>query len=119
MPNLDWSQCKAVESVPGKMSGAWVFKGTRMQVQTAFANLEAGATVDELLEWFDGLERGQVEAVLHFVASSLEKEPIYAESVDEKTRLFAAIDKGIDAAARGEFLEEDEMDARLEAMFKA
>jgi uncharacterized protein (DUF433 family) len=49
-----------------------------MPVQTVFANLEAGGTRDELLEWFDGLERWQVEAVLHFVVRSLEKEPSYA-----------------------------------------
>jgi uncharacterized protein (DUF433 family) len=78
MATLDWSQCDAVESVPGKVSGAWVFKGTRMPVQTVFANLESGATIDELIEWFDGLERKQVEAVLHFVTKSLEKEPTFA-----------------------------------------
>jgi uncharacterized protein (DUF433 family) len=72
------SQCEAVESIPGKVSGAWVFRGTRMPVKTVFENLEAGATTDELLEWFDGLEREQVIAVLHFVAQSLEKEPTYA-----------------------------------------
>ena len=48
MANLDWSQCDAVESVPGKVSGAWVFKGTRMPVQTVFANLEAGMSVKEI-----------------------------------------------------------------------
>jgi len=48
MPKLDWSQCEAVESVPGKMSGAWVFKGTRMPVQTVFANLEAGMSLGEI-----------------------------------------------------------------------
>jgi len=78
MATLDWSQCEAVESIPGKVSGTWVFKGTLMPVQTVFANLESGATIDELIEWFDGLERQQVEAVLHFVTQSLEKEPAFA-----------------------------------------
>ncbi len=78
MATLDWSQCETVESIPGKVSGTWVFKGTRMPVQTVFANLESGATIDELIEWFDGLERQQVEAVLHFVTQSLEKEPAFA-----------------------------------------
>ena len=41
MANLDWSQCPAVESVPGKVSGAWVLKGTRMPVSAIFENLEA------------------------------------------------------------------------------
>ena len=71
MPSLDWSQCKAVESIPGKVSGAWVFRGTRMPVATVFENLEAGATVEEIMEWFD-LTREQVTAVLDFAARSLE-----------------------------------------------
>jgi uncharacterized protein (DUF433 family) len=78
MANLDWSQCDAVESVPGEVSEAWVFKGTRMPVQTVFANLEAGASMNDLMEWFDGLEREQIEAVLEFVVRSLDKEPTYA-----------------------------------------
>ena len=78
MPNLDWSQCPAVESVPGKMSGAWVLKGTRMPVSAIFENLEAGANIDNLMEWFDGLDRDQVKAVIHFATSSLEKAPVYA-----------------------------------------
>ena len=43
MATLDWSQCPAVESIPGKASGAWVLKGTRMPVSAIFENLEAGA----------------------------------------------------------------------------
>jgi uncharacterized protein (DUF433 family) len=50
MPALDWSQCEAVESVPGKVSGAWVFKDTRMPVQTVFVNLQAGMSVQEITE---------------------------------------------------------------------
>ena len=72
MAALDWSQCPAVESVPGRRSGAWVFRGTRFPVATVFENLEAGMTIDELLETFDGLTREQVQAVLHFAAQSLE-----------------------------------------------
>jgi uncharacterized protein (DUF433 family) len=77
MANLDWSQCPAVESVPGKVSGAWVFKGTRMPVQTVFANLEAGMSLQEITEVF-GVKPEEVEAALHFVTESLEKEPTYA-----------------------------------------
>jgi uncharacterized protein (DUF433 family) len=50
---LDWSHCPAVESIPGKVSGAWVFRGTRMPVATIFENLEAGASIKEIAEWFD------------------------------------------------------------------
>ena len=71
MASLDWSQCPAVESVPGKVSGAWVLRGTRMPVYIIFKNLEAGATVEEIMEWFD-VTREQVTAVLDFAARSLE-----------------------------------------------
>ena len=68
---LDWSQCPAVESVPGKVSGAWVFRGTRMPVATVFENLEAGASISDIMEWFD-LTREQITDVLNFAARSLE-----------------------------------------------
>jgi uncharacterized protein (DUF433 family) len=78
MASLDWSQCPAVESVPGKVSGAWVLKGTRMPVSAIFENLEAGASIDDIMEWFDGLDREQVKAVIEFAARSLDKPPEYA-----------------------------------------
>ena len=78
MASLDWSQCPAVESVPGKVSGAWVLKGTRMPVSAIFENLEAGASIDDIVEWFDGLDREQVKAVIEFAARSLDKPPEYA-----------------------------------------
>ena len=68
---LDWSQCAAVESVSEKLSGAWVFRGTRLPVAAVFANLEDGLTVDEIVKMFDGLRREQVNAVLEFAAQSL------------------------------------------------
>jgi uncharacterized protein (DUF433 family) len=71
MAALDWLQCPAVESIPGKVSGAWVLKGTRMPVQTVFENLEAGMSVKEITEVFDVTEE-EVKAVLHFAAQSLE-----------------------------------------------
>ena len=74
MANLDWSQCPAVESVPGKVSGAWVFKGTRMPVQTVFENLEAGMSVDQITEVFD-VTPEEVRAVLRFASESLVKPP--------------------------------------------
>jgi uncharacterized protein (DUF433 family) len=77
MANLDWSQCPAVESVPGKVSGAWVFKGTRMPVQTIFTNLQAGMSIQEITEVFD-VKPEEVDAVVRFVTQSLEKEAAYA-----------------------------------------
>ena len=71
MAALDWSQCAAVESIPGKVSGAWVFRGTRMPVATVFENLEAGAMIDDIMTWFD-VTREQVTEVLSFVVRSLE-----------------------------------------------
>jgi uncharacterized protein (DUF433 family) len=71
MPALDWSQCPVVESIPGKVSGAWVFKDTRMPVSIVFENLEAGASIDEIMEWFH-LTREQIVTVLKFAARSLD-----------------------------------------------
>jgi uncharacterized protein (DUF433 family) len=75
MAALDWSECPAVESVPGKVSGAWVLRGTRMPVATIFENLEAGASIDDLLNWYEGLDRKQVQAVIEFAARSLDLTP--------------------------------------------
>jgi uncharacterized protein (DUF433 family) len=69
---LDWSHCPVVETVPGKVSGAWVLRGTRMPVATIFENLEAGANIDDIMEWYDGLDREQVKAVIDFAARSLD-----------------------------------------------
>ena len=67
---LDWSQCSAVESIPGKRSGAWVFKHTRTPVSIVFENLQ-DMSVDELVEEF-GVTKEQVQAVLAFAAHSAE-----------------------------------------------
>ena len=75
---IDWSQCPAVESVPGKMSGAWVLRDTRMPVATIFENIGAGANIDDIMEWFDGLDRDQIKAVIEFVVRSLDiPEPLH------------------------------------------
>ena len=71
MAAVDWSQCPAVESVPGKVSGAWVLRGTRMPVASIFENLQAGADIDDIIEWFEGLDREQVKAVVDFAAGNL------------------------------------------------
>ena len=68
----DWSKCAAVESVPGRLSGAWVFTKTRVPVSALFGNLAAGATVKDFLEWFPGVEEWQVKAVLEHEVKSLD-----------------------------------------------
>lgn len=69
---LDWANCDAVESVPGKVSGAWVFRGTRIPVAAVFENLEDGLTIDQIVKMFEGLTREQVRTVLDFAAQSLQ-----------------------------------------------
>jgi uncharacterized protein (DUF433 family) len=76
---LDWSQCPAVESVPGRRSGAWVFRGSRMPVATVFENLEAGSDIEEIIEQFH-VTREQVQAVLEFAARSLDAPPVLVGS---------------------------------------
>jgi uncharacterized protein (DUF433 family) len=71
MATLDWSQCPAVESIPGKRSGEWVFKDTRTPVSVVFDNLEVGASISEIMEWFH-LSQDQVAAVIEFAARSLD-----------------------------------------------
>jgi uncharacterized protein (DUF433 family) len=67
-----WEECRAVERDPAKVSGVWVFVNTRVPVRALFENLEDCATVDQFVEWFPGVTREQVEAVLEFAAASLE-----------------------------------------------
>ncbi len=95
---LDWSQCPAVESVPGRVSGAWVLRGTRMPVSIVFENLEDGMTIDEVMEQFP-VTREQVKAVLEFAARSLDAERTFIGEVE----------KGLAAADRGEFIEHEEI----------
>jgi uncharacterized protein (DUF433 family) len=68
MARLDWSQCPAMESIPGKVSGAWVFRDTRLPVATVIENLE-DLSVEELMEQFD-VTREQITAVIDFVAQN-------------------------------------------------
>ena len=87
MAYLDWSQCPAVESVPGKVSGAWVLKGTRMPVSAIFENIAAGASVNDIMEWFDGLDREQVNRE----EAALQREGGAAARAEERARLQAAL----------------------------
>jgi uncharacterized protein (DUF433 family) len=79
MAPLDWSECPAVESIPGKVGGAWVFRDTRLPVATVIENLE-DLSVEEVMDQFD-VTREQIAAVLEFVAQSL-KAPVHAQSAE-------------------------------------
>jgi uncharacterized protein (DUF433 family) len=69
MASLDWSQCPSVESVPGKVSGAWVFKDTRLPISVVFENLEYGSSIEEIMENYR-VTREQIQVVLEFAARS-------------------------------------------------
>ena len=72
MAMIDWTECRAVERIPGKVSGAWLFKNTRVPVKALFENLEGGATVQDFLEWFPGVTRDHVDAVIEHTRRSLD-----------------------------------------------
>jgi uncharacterized protein (DUF433 family) len=74
MAPLDWSQCPAVESVADRRSGAWVFRDTRTPVSVVFDNLEVGASISEIMDWFH-LSHEQVVAVIEFASRSLDAPP--------------------------------------------
>jgi uncharacterized protein (DUF433 family) len=69
--SLDWRSCRAVERTPGKVSGDWLFRGTRVPVRALFENLRDGARIDDFLDWFPGVQREQVEMVLDFELATL------------------------------------------------
>lgn len=73
---MDWSLCTAVDRNPGKLGGAWCFKGTRLPVAALFEHLDQSSTIDEFLEWFPSVGREQVHEVLAFAKSSLEESAI-------------------------------------------
>lgn len=82
MAALDWSQCPAVESVPGRVSGAWVFKDTRLPVSTIFENLEAGSPIEEIMEQYR-VSREQIDAVLEFAVLSLQTPPVDTSTTND------------------------------------
>ncbi len=78
----DWSKCPAVESVPGRVSGAWVFTGTRLPLYTLFENLAEGATIYDFIDWFEGgVEESELKAVLEHVAQDLRAKAAHAHPV--------------------------------------
>jgi uncharacterized protein (DUF433 family) len=68
---IDWSACRVVERDPEKVSGSWVFRGTRVPVAALFENLEGGASIDDFLSWFPGVTKEHVDAVLEYTIQSL------------------------------------------------
>ena len=77
---MDWSQCPGLESDPNRVHGAWVFRNTRLPVSIVFECLGKGATIDDILEWYGGITREQIEEVINFVADSLQ-EPAHANTL--------------------------------------
>lgn len=59
-----WNTCSVVERDPNTVSGAWVFRGTRVPVAALFENLRAGATIEQFMEWFPGVERWHIGSIL-------------------------------------------------------
>lgn len=70
MRMIDWSSCPAVEQDPARVSGAWVFSGTRVPVAALFENLEDDASVLQFIEWFPGVTLDQARTVLEHAARS-------------------------------------------------
>lgn len=71
----NWETCEVVERSPDKVSGAWVFRGTRVPVAALFENLKDEASVQEFLDWFPGVTRAQVEALLDHEAAAAANSP--------------------------------------------
>ena len=68
----DWGSCDAVESHPSILGGAWVFVGTRVPIRALFENLRDGASLEDFLEWFPGVDLGQAQSVLHHGLDALQ-----------------------------------------------
>ncbi len=78
---IEWGKCPAVESIPDKHGGEWIFTKTRVPVSTLFGNLAAGATIEQFLDWFEGVEEWQVKAVLEYVVEDLDAKVKHANPV--------------------------------------
>jgi uncharacterized protein (DUF433 family) len=69
-PMIDWSTCPAVERDPARVSGAWVFRGSRVPVAALFENLEDDASIQDFVDWFPGVTLEQARVVLEHAARS-------------------------------------------------
>ncbi len=72
MGMIDLTKCPVLERIPGKVSGVWLFKGTRLPLWVVLDNLSSGASLDEVADWFE-VDRKKVEAVLAFLARETEQ----------------------------------------------
>lgn len=68
--DLGWAVCTAVERDPQRLSGAWVFLGTRVPVAALFKNLEDGISLAEFVDLFPGVTQEQARSVLEHAARS-------------------------------------------------
>ena len=75
---MNWTYCTAVERDPEKVSGSWVFRGTRVPVSALFENLEDGASIEEFLSWFPGVSKEQVLSVLQYTVQYLKEDRLAA-----------------------------------------
>lgn len=72
----DWTNCQAVERNPNRVSGAWVFAGTRVPLHALYENLASGASIDDFIEWFPGVKEEQIRSVLEHEANFLRSSPM-------------------------------------------
>jgi uncharacterized protein (DUF433 family) len=77
---VDWSRCPVVESDPERVHGAWVFRNTRLPISIVFECIARNATIDEIINWYPGVSREQIEQVIEFVAENSEQ-PAHASSL--------------------------------------
>ncbi|MDZ7362730.1 MAG: DUF433 domain-containing protein [candidate division KSB1 bacterium] len=87
----DWRNCDAVERHLDKVSGAWVFRGTPVPVSALFENLKSGVSIEQFLEWFPGVERSQVEAILDFEVMTLTDPAIISDVLENRNATFSEI----------------------------
>ena len=100
-----WETCPAVERHPLRVGGAWVFKGTRVPISALFENLKAGASIEQFLEWFPGVERWQVEVVLDRLHEGKRSSPSLGGIMDEIGR--SARERGLTPAILRSILDEE------------
>lgn len=70
----DWSRCEAVERRPDRVSGAWLFRGTRVPITALLENLREDATISQFLEWFPGVSAEQARQVLSHQIKAIEQD---------------------------------------------
>ncbi len=72
----NWETCTVVERQPDKLSGVWVFRGTRVPISALFENLKGSASIEQFLEWCPGVDEGKVKAVREHEMKALADSPL-------------------------------------------